>query len=239
MVKKTLFKKTVAASMAAVLACGMIACGTKDAGEEKNPTETSGTENNNSEEPESPYPLLKDEKGNVYDLGGMEVIIRDWWSSGDEPEPQNAYEEARKEYLDWIQDTYNFTIKMQAIGDWSSAPGDFVNYASTGGDENYVFTVWQGTSRTASMTWPSTSIWASTMSSSPTSTTQTPRSSPPPTAPPPRASTESSRASCASWRRTDSRVFPQQNRALAARFSFCARSQHRTEIVVLDKTGKI
>lgn len=154
MVKK-FFRKTMAASMAAVLACGMIACGTKDAGEEnkkeQNPAETSGTENGETTEPDSPYTVLKDENGNVYDLGGMEVIIRDWWSSGDEPEPQNAYDEARKEYLDWIQSTYNFTIKMQAIGDWASVPGDFVNYASTGGDENYVFTVWQGTSITAAM----------------------------------------------------------------------------------------
>ena len=113
MVKK-FFRKTMAASMAAVLACGMIACGTKDAGDEnkqeQNPAETTGTESNETKEPESPYPLLKDENGNVYDLGGMEVIIRDWWSSGDEPEPQNAYDEARKEYLDWIQSTYNFTI---------------------------------------------------------------------------------------------------------------------------------
>lgn len=154
MVKK-FFRKTMATSMAAVLACGMIACGTKDAGEEKKqdniPTEAPEAENNGTTEEESPYPLLKDENGNVYDLGGMEVIIRDWWSSGEEPEPQNAYDEARKEYLDWIQDTYNFTIKMCAIGDWASAPGDLAEYASAGGDENYIFTVWQGTSLTAAM----------------------------------------------------------------------------------------
>ena len=160
MVKK-FFRKTMAASMAAVLACGMLACGSKDAGNEgveENPTQAAKTEESSANDgteatgqEESPYTVLKDENGNVYDLGGMEVIIRDWWSTGEEPEPQNAYEEARQEYLDFIQETYNFKIKMLGIGDWSSIPEDFVNYATSGGDENYVFTVWQGTTLTAAM----------------------------------------------------------------------------------------
>jgi hypothetical protein len=85
-----------------------------------------------------PYKVITDESGNPIDLGGMEVIIRDWWS-GDPAEPQNEYEEALKDYRDWIQETYNFTIKSQAISDWGSTPTDFVDYATTGGDENYVF----------------------------------------------------------------------------------------------------
>ncbi len=89
-----------------------------------------------------PYEVLKDENGNVYDLGGMEVVIRNWWSSGETEEPSNAYEEARQDYLDWAQDTYNFTIKEMAISDWGSAPQDFVDYVVTGGDENnYIFTL--------------------------------------------------------------------------------------------------
>lgn len=89
------------------------------------------------EENEGPE-VLKDENGNVYDLGGMEIIIRNWWS-GDPVPPTNDYEEARDEYREWIQETYNFTIKEQAISDWGSTPADFVEYATTGGDENYVF----------------------------------------------------------------------------------------------------
>ena len=68
----------------------------------------------------------------------MEIIIRDWWT-GEPTEPSNDYEEAREEYREWIQSTYNFTIKQTAISDWGSTPEDFVNYATTGGDENYVF----------------------------------------------------------------------------------------------------
>lgn len=91
---------------------------------------------------ESGYEVLRDENGNVYDLGGMEIIIRDWWSSGETYEPTNAYEEAKQEYLDWAMETYNFTIKQIAMGDWNSAPQDFVEYVNADGDEkNYVFTL--------------------------------------------------------------------------------------------------
>ena len=103
------------------------------------------------EEEESLYTVLTDEDGNVYDLGGMEIIVRDWWS-GDPAEPTNDYEEAREEYRDWIQETYNFTIKEQAISDWTSAPADFTEYATTGGDENYIFVVRDDPAITNAMT---------------------------------------------------------------------------------------
>ena len=87
-----------------------------------------------------PYKIITDASGNPVDLGGIEVVIRDWWS-GDEQEPQNEYEEALKDYRDWLQETYNFTLKSQAMSDWGSTPTDFVDYATTGGDENYIFTL--------------------------------------------------------------------------------------------------
>lgn len=90
--------------------------------------------------------------GKPYDLGGMEIIIRDWWSYEEPREPQNDYEEARAAYLEWIQETYNFTIKEMAISDWSSTPADFVDYVSTGGDDNnYIFTLRDNPAVTAAM----------------------------------------------------------------------------------------
>lgn len=89
---------------------------------------------------EEGYTVLTDENGDVYDLGGMEIIIRDWWS-GEPGEPRNEYEEAREEYRDFIQTTYNFTITQTAMSDWGSTPADFVDYATTGGDENYIWTL--------------------------------------------------------------------------------------------------
>ncbi len=107
-----------------------------------------------------------DEKGNVYkckvtvskkkqasqidydniDLGGMEIVIRDWWSypsdSYYESIPKNAYEEAVNEYRKEMMEKYNFTITETAISDWGSAGSDFVDYVTNGGDSNnYVFTL--------------------------------------------------------------------------------------------------
>ncbi len=90
--------------------------------------------------PNSNYKVLRDANGNVYDLGGMEIVIRDWWSTGETWEPENQYEAAQLEYWDWIQKTYNFKITSLAISDWESAPADFIAYVTAGGDEhNYAF----------------------------------------------------------------------------------------------------
>ena len=87
----------------------------------------------------SPYTVRTDANGNPYDLGGMEVIIRDWWS-GDPAEPSNAYEEELDAFRTWMQETYKFTLSQKAISDWGSTPEDFWSYVVTGGDENnYVF----------------------------------------------------------------------------------------------------
>lgn len=166
--KSKIAKKVIAASLATVMTVGLAACGneaaptdgsnTPDTGsaEPSNqeqsaaPEESVAPEESSAEEEVSPYTVLTDENGNVYDLGGMEIILRDWWS-GDPAEPTNDYEEARQEYRDWIQETYNFTFKSQAISDWASAPQDFVDYATAGGEENYIFILREAAPTTSAM----------------------------------------------------------------------------------------
>lgn len=103
-----------------------------------------------------------DEKGNVYkckitvakkgsstekdygdiDLGGMEIIIRDWWHPSEPEDPRNEYEEVREKYRKDMMEKYNFTIREVAISDWGAASKDFVDYVSAGGDNNnYIFTL--------------------------------------------------------------------------------------------------
>lgn len=94
------------------------------------------------EEEVSEYTVLTDANGNVYDLGGMELIIRDWWSDaeGNAPEPANAFEEARQEWREWAEETYNFTVKEVGMSGWDTTPEDYANYVTGGGDDNaYVF----------------------------------------------------------------------------------------------------
>lgn len=160
--KSKIVKKLIAASLATMMVVGMAGCGneTTDAGNTSGPSTSkestpaagssdaaSGSSDATPTTPVedvSPYTVITDANGNPIDLGGMEIIIRDWWSSGEVAEPNNAFEEAQQEYREWIQTTYNFTIKEQAISDWGSTPADFADYAQSGGDENYIFTLRQG-----------------------------------------------------------------------------------------------
>ncbi|HKM35621.1 MAG TPA: extracellular solute-binding protein [Lachnospiraceae bacterium] len=139
-------KKFLAAVLTTVMAASVVGCG------DSKPVTTPSTDavpSSTTEESTAAttvdevgqYTVLTDADGNVYDLGGMEIIIRDWFAT-DPAEPTNDYEEARDAYREWIQETYNFTIKEQAISSWSDVPGDFVNYATAGGEENYVFTLY-------------------------------------------------------------------------------------------------
>ena len=146
-----MFKRIMAASLATAMTASLAACGDKttpapEASAPVDSTEASseaGTDETTVEEvPEvEQMTALTDADGNVYDLGGMEVVIRDWWYTEPENYPSNAYEEAEQEYRDWIQETYNFTIRRECSLEWGDpATEELTNYVSTGGDDNnYVF----------------------------------------------------------------------------------------------------
>src|SRR5574344_2618251 len=90
------------------------------------------------------YKPIKDPTtGKKYNLKGMEVIVADWWSPSETPAPTNAAEEARANWLAFLEDTYNFTIKEVGIDGWRKHPQTFVNFATNGGSENYVFVLYQ------------------------------------------------------------------------------------------------
>lgn len=156
MISKKL-RQTMAASMAVVMTVGLAACGGKEAKVEDN-SQKNATNNSTEKAQSTPTPepekdpdyteegyyIRRDKNGNVVDLGGMTVTIRDWWTNGDNwpAAPVNNYDEAQQEYWAWAQETYNFTMKRETISDWGNVPADFVDYCTTGGDENnYVFTL--------------------------------------------------------------------------------------------------
>ncbi|MCR5460311.1 MAG: extracellular solute-binding protein [Acetatifactor sp.] len=129
-IRRKLYAIAMAACMVSLTAAPTQAAGKAPSAQPTQPTRFTAPE------------ILKDASGHAYDLGGMEIIVRDWWTSTyEDPDVEKTeYELARDEYLDWIQETYNFTIKRQAISDWSSAPQDFIDYASAPADDkNYVF----------------------------------------------------------------------------------------------------
>ncbi|MBE6023286.1 MAG: extracellular solute-binding protein [Cellulosilyticum sp.] len=161
---KKMVSKLLAASLATIMTAGIVGCGNAKPAEDVSaadtqteaseaPAETTTeTEETASEEEVAPSHVVRtDADGNPIDLGGMEIIIRDWWTADEEVEPTNAFEEAREEYYDWIQETYNFKIKQVAISDWGSVPEDFLNYTTSGGDENYIFILRPGSELVAAM----------------------------------------------------------------------------------------
>lgn len=154
--KRKAVKRLMAMMLIAAMATGAAGCGNNDAGKEsggadskdKQSSEASkssagGEESSSASEDGElgKYTVLTDKDGNTIDLGGMHIIMRDWWTNPDNvQENKSAYDEAREEYLEWIQETYNFTIEQKAISDWGSTPEDFTNYVITNGDdENYLF----------------------------------------------------------------------------------------------------
>ncbi len=141
--RKPMAKKVLAASMAAAMTMSFAACG------EKAPASVSSTEPtpsvSTSTEPVeevSPYTVVTKKDGSAIDLGGMEIVVRDWFS-GEPAEPKTDFEEAEKAYHDWVQEQYNFKITYETIGDWASQITDFLDYAENADKEatNYMFTM--------------------------------------------------------------------------------------------------
>ena len=152
--RKKMTSKVMSVALTAAMAMSLAAC-SNNAAPAETPAETPETPATTEtpaadvvEEPAEdvePYTVITDADGNPVDLGGMEIIIRDWWTDPENyylTNPQNEYDEARKEYVEWCEEKYNFTIKQMAISDWGSTPADFVDYVTTGGDDNnYIWIV--------------------------------------------------------------------------------------------------
>ena len=159
-VKKMIAVFVVTAMMTAMAGCGNTAqtnAGTDEGKQTEGSNDVSSVDGDSASvestgEDLGAYTIRTDANGNKIDLGVIEVIIRDWWSTGERKEAADAWTEARYEYLDWIQETYNFTIKEMAISEWGAVPEDFANYVSTNGDDNYyIFALRTGDELVAAM----------------------------------------------------------------------------------------
>lgn len=147
--KSKMVKKMLTALLVATMSLGVVGCGSSANSETTGgntvatdssevSTEEASTQESSVEEDLGAYSIRTDVNGNKIDLGGIEIIVRDFNAGdGTRPEATDAFTEAKYEYLDWAQETYNFTIKEMAMGDWGSCIQDLVDYVAVGGDENY------------------------------------------------------------------------------------------------------
>lgn len=111
-------KSVAGLAMAGVMAAGSLTgCGGGSSGEPA-PKEQSGSVAAGAAAGQEAGGDSKETEGPEMDLGGMEIIVGDWWSSSEEAEPATAKEEATWEYRQMIQEQYNFTIKQVALGAW-------------------------------------------------------------------------------------------------------------------------
>lgn len=127
-------QKLAAIMMSLAMTASMTACGggdDKETGANSTPKPTEATTptkaaDNNATDPvdSTPEPTAVPEK--YADLGGLEIIIADWWSTGEEEDPKTAQEEATRDYRKEIQSKYNFTIKQVGIGGWGEHQETFV-----------------------------------------------------------------------------------------------------------------
>ena len=166
--RKNLSKKVVGLTLTTAMIASLTACSSNNSANSDSTTKapettkgqtdttTAAPETTTAEETTEAGPkIYTDANGNTVDLGGMEIYIRDWWSTpidGEDPEPNNKYEEARQDYLEWAQETYNFKIRQVGISSWASTPEDFLNYASSEPDDmNYIFVLRSGKELAAAM----------------------------------------------------------------------------------------
>ncbi len=143
--RKPMAKKVLAATMAAAMTMSVVACGGNDTSTSTSTSTTTSTSevtSTSTEEEVSPYTILKDKDGNVYDFGGIEVDMLDWWSpvDGSVAAPNSAYEEAVQEYHAWLQETYNFTFKQMKAYEWGDAPAFLSSYNETP-DDRYLILI--------------------------------------------------------------------------------------------------
>jgi ABC-type glycerol-3-phosphate transport system substrate-binding protein len=53
------------------------------------------------------------------DLGGIEIVVADWWSTGEVVEPATQKDEDTLAYREELQKKHNFTIVQKNIGSWA------------------------------------------------------------------------------------------------------------------------
>ena len=174
-------RKFVPVVLAAVMAFNMAACDSKPA-EPANPDDGNAapteaadkpaeTPADTPDEPVEPYTVRTKADGSPIDLGGMEIIIRDWFSNAEtdimhaDPDSLSSYEAEIREYREWAQEKYNFKLRQVGGADWGQCINDFVNYVTTGGGplefeyeagtpekcENVIFTLRDDATTTAAM----------------------------------------------------------------------------------------
>lgn len=72
----------------------------------------------------------------VYDFGGMEVTVYDWWSNPDAPAGSKQEEDSRA-FRAWMEKTYNYKVVQKDLAGWTNHPTEVANYCITANPNDY------------------------------------------------------------------------------------------------------
>lgn len=115
---KVSVKKLIAMGLCVVLTVGTLTgCG----GGEKAGSDKGSSANKEGESKSA-------EKKTFEDLGGMDIIIGDWYTdAGTLADRTDQFGKKQNQYWEEIQKQYNFTIKRDAVYSYTDAKKDYVN----------------------------------------------------------------------------------------------------------------
>ena len=115
---KVSVKKLIAMGLCVVLTVGTLTgCG----GNEKAGSDKGSSANKEGESKSA-------EKKTFEDLGGMDIIIGDWYTEADTlADRTDEFGKKQNQYWEEIQKQYNFTIKRDAVYSYTDAKKDYVN----------------------------------------------------------------------------------------------------------------
>lgn len=126
------FQKVAAVALSsAMVVSGVAACSSSDGKETTKAQE--GTEAQKPTEGSSQgdtTPEVTTTEAPKRDLGGMSIVIGDWWTNPDAAVEENDYNQATQDYRDQIQKDNNFTIVRKSIGGWGAGEGGIVTVAN-------------------------------------------------------------------------------------------------------------
>lgn len=119
----------------------LTACGGSNKEEVNKDTPTNVTNNNSSVADEK-----KDDKVEatptpevVVDLGGMDIIVADWWSPTEPSEPKNQKEEDTLAYRTNFMQKHNFTIKQIGLADYGAMQELFSTSVMAGNPDAHIY----------------------------------------------------------------------------------------------------
>lgn len=74
--------------------------------------------------------------GKVYDFGGMEVTIYDWWTNPD-AEAASTQQADQMAFRAWMEKTYNFKAVQKDLAGWANHPTEVANACITADSSKY------------------------------------------------------------------------------------------------------